>query len=435
MVERRDCHVTRTEIQEATRATLKKDLASNKVQHFWTDGILETGIRYEEVSIPRRKVLLCLAEAFRRYGAAETKVVTKLGETLYGIDASTCETELRDLQRRRIIVARDDGFEFKVPLFREWLIEKGINEIITTFSDLDDFLQRKRAEEAERLKPEEVESVIEKWGFYRGQRVTESSVRRWLSQFGESSDQRLMLKLLSHLQFYTSDLVRGKMKEAHGIVSRSLERRSLGERRKRSDIIVSYVDGPAKSGAHFARLYADENEVYFDNVVEYGRIAKALAEKQGRQALVFVDDFMGTGTAASEYFRRLVADYGRDIQSHIQRSNLRLFFVVVCAFEKAQMKLDGVVEELNLPLQVHICDSLDESARCFSDRSSIFPEPALRERARQIAYLHGARLENHAPLGYGDCQATLVFESNCPNNSLPILWAESKDWRPLFKRV
>jgi len=80
---------------------------------------LETGTRHEEISIRRRKVLLCLAEAFRQDGVAEGTSVIKLGEETYGIDASTFEAELREFQRRRIIVSKDNGYDFKVPLFRE----------------------------------------------------------------------------------------------------------------------------------------------------------------------------------------------------------------------------------------------------------------------------------------------------------------------------
>jgi len=37
-------------------------------------------------------------------------------------------------------------------------------------------------------------------------------------------------------------------------------------------------------------------------------------------------------------------------------------------------------------------------------------------------------------LGYGNSQATVVFEQSCPDNTLPILWAKSRDWKPLFER-
>jgi hypothetical protein len=42
------------------------------------------------------------------------------------------------------------------------------------------------------------------------------------------------------------------------------------------------------------------------------------------------------------------------------------------------------------------------------------------------------------PGGYRDTQLLVVLYSNCPNNSLPILWSEvdgtPRAWEPLFRR-
>jgi hypothetical protein len=35
--------------------------------------------------------------------------------------------------------------------------------------------------------------------------------------------------------------------------------------------------------------------------------------------------------------------------------------------------------------------------------------------------------------GYDNCQLLVAFETNIPNNTLPIFWSE-KNWKPLIKR-
>jgi hypothetical protein len=47
---------------------------------------------------------------------------------------------------------------------------------------------------------------------------------------------------------------------------------------------------------------------------------------------------------------------------------------------------------------------------------------------------YGVNALSEQPLGFGHCEAAVVFESSCPNNTLPILWAASRDWTPLFPR-
>jgi hypothetical protein len=194
------------------------------------------------------------------------------------------------------------------------------------------------------------------------------------------------------------------------------------------------LDSPGKSGGGiYAKLYADENRIYVGNVVERSKIAQVLGERTDLQALVFIDDFIGTGESARKYIKELAEECGQALKD----SELRTYFIAMCGFQDRKADIELTLSQLKLPVNVHICDPLDESAKCFSDSSHAFPDPAERQRARNIAYEHGAQIVRENCLGYGDCQTAVIFEYNCPNNNLPILWAESTDppWRPLFKRL
>ena len=81
-----------------------------------------------------------------------------------------------------------------------------------------------------------------------------------------------------------------------------------------------------------------------------------------------------------------------------------------------------------------ICEPLNESDKCFSDESKIYTNPDDRRNARDICWEKGNYLLYNNPLGFGDCQSIVVFPDTCPNNSLPILWAEKENFKPLFKR-
>src|SRR5262249_37883974 len=137
----------------------------------------------------------------------------------------------------------------------------------------------------------------------------------------------------------------------------------------RSDILVSYLeDSPAKSGSYYAKRYSDENEIYYENIVVRSDLAKRLEGQHGFQALVFVDDFVGTGESAAAYFAKLADECGEMIRG----CGLRVFFVAVAGFQDAKAGLESRLEQLRLPVKVHLCDPLDETARCFNDRSAAF---------------------------------------------------------------
>jgi len=431
MVNRRDRHVTRQEVLEAVKQVLNRDLAGNKFSHFWMDGILEVGSKFEEISIRRRKLLLSFAETYRKYGSAEKSNILKLSQESYGIPVELIENELREFQRRQVLVAKKDVFDCKVPLFRSWLIERGVDEIITSFTDIDGILEQKKREEEIRVKPEEIVSLIAEWTPYKGRILTEDKIRVWLNQFGDNSSQRPMFEILKHVKFYSGDEIRSKMKEAHGIVNRGLVRYIEEGKRKRSDILVSYLDGPGKSGSYYAKLYAEENDILFTNIVEYAKISQSLQQNQELKAIVFIDDFVGSGKSVTDY----VVGFSKEHGEAFINSKIPGFFVAISGFQNASSKIEATIDKLGLNIKLHICDPLDESSRAFSEKSAIFSDEASRLTAKSICFKYGSELVKNNPLGYGDSQATVVFENSCPNNTLPILWAQSKNWIPLFKRL
>jgi hypothetical protein len=432
LVERRDCYVTEREIEEATGQTLRT-VGSNSFQHFWEDGLFDTGTRVEEKSIERRRALVLLAESCdRQKQAQKADILQKAHE--HGLQEHDVEAELKDFARRQVLVAEGNSYRCLVPLFGSWLKERGIRDIITTFADLDMALQHKLEEEEAYVRPEEIIHLLKTKDIrYKGRSLSEERIRAWLNQLSNNSERRLMFQILQHLTFYDRDRIRQRLKEAHGMVTRGLVRRIEEKQRKRGDILVSYLDNLGKSGAHYARLYVEENDIYFENVVERGKLRQVL-EKRSPQALVFIDDFIGTGKSASKYFALLA-----DECSELLLKTRRVFFIAVCGFEEGRAAAERAITELGLSIEVRLCDPLPTSARCFSDTSSTFPDPEQRERAKQIAYRYGLNIVKEMvsdvdPLGYGGCQATLVFEDSCPNNTLPILWAETSTWDALFKR-
>lgn len=432
MVKRRDSHVTCAEIERAKDLSLQT-IESNSFQHFWEDGIVESATRREEISIRRRQVLLCIAETCRRKGVLRKQDVLQ-GQLAKSLQPVLSDTDIREFERRRVLTEKNGIFEFTVPLFGEWLIKKGVREIITTFSDLDANMKQKKEEEETYVDSKEIVDLIDNWGPYKGRRITEDIVRMWLAQFGTNTNQRLMFRILQNLTFYTEDQIRSKMKEAHGIVTRGAVRLLETGKRKRGELLVGYLGAVGKSGAQYARLYADENRVYVDNVVERGSLRRALESRKNLRALIFVDDFMGTGDSASKYLKRVADECAHILR---RRRGLSTFFIAVCGFAAAKKRVEDELRSCGVDVRVHLCDTLDESARCFSESSSVFPDPDERKEAMNVAHQHGVQLVKRDPLGYEDCQATVVFAHSCPNNTLPILWKQSKNppWRALFKRI
>lgn len=429
MVDRRDSHVTEHEINEAY-ATSIDEAKGNSFQHFWTDGIFEPEPKAETVRTERRKFLIALSECISSQG--ETKKGTLLNRAeRAGLNEEEAKRILQAFIAREIIEEIGGLLRCKVPFFAQWLKQQGANEIITTMSTLDAVLEYKKAEQSVAVQSEEIMQVVAKWGNYAGRKVSEDAVRAWLGQFGDNFRQRSMFHILKAIRFYTEDDIRSKMRVANGIVTRGRVWQIESGKRKRDDIFVSYIDGPGKSGARYAKLYADENGVYSDNVIEKGAIEKVLSGLEREAVLVFVDDFVGTGDSVSGYMREMAPI----LWTLEQQRKVSVHFVAVCGFKEGLKEVDNTIQSLGLSVKTNCIDALGDADKCFSETSKVFDSVADRVKAREIAYETGVNLEKNAPLGFGACEAAVVFEDSCPNNCLPILWSRQKNWIPLFRRM
>ncbi|MFL0152769.1 hypothetical protein V2632_15995, partial [Tenacibaculum maritimum] len=56
------------------------------------------------------------------------------------------------------------------------------------------------------------------------------------------------------------------------------------------------------------------------------------------------------------------------------------------------------------------------------------------EDIKNIATKHGKKLNKKEPIGFSNSQSLVSYFHCTPNNTLPIIWSEKKQWNPLFPR-
>ena len=144
---------------------------------------------------------------------------------------------------------------------------------------------------------------------------------------------------------------------------------------------------------------------------------------------MLIDDFAGTG-------RTLVRGMERELNLLRRATREGIQVVVAClvGFADARSEIEAYLSKNKIDAEVYFCDELGSEHSAFSESSSIFSDDTERRDAMETAESTGFKLERRHPLGYGRIAGLVVFPDSCPNNSLPILWAEKGDWRPLFRR-
>ena len=158
------------------------------------DGIAEPDLRREEVSV-QRQGLSSFADCIRSNCRATQNAISNAARA-YGLSDEQVSHELREFERRQIFRWKADVYACKVPRLLKWLVEKGYQEIVSSFVDGSALLNFRLQEERERVKDEELTALCSAWGLYLGREITTELLRVWLNQFKGNGTQRLMFKVL-----------------------------------------------------------------------------------------------------------------------------------------------------------------------------------------------------------------------------------------------
>lgn len=434
-VSSRDASITDLEVSNAAHTFVTETAQSTAFQHFWDDGILGTGGETDSLVRTRKIILWSLIDCWKTSSSDDDSVSIALRKFSEWTDATNGMAELRNYVRRRVLRERESGYECRVKLFEDWLIYKGNSDILMDFPDPEAVRIVLEQNKEYEVNAEEIIGLVEKWGPYQGQQITSTDVVAWLRQFGSVRDQRLMFKLLQNIRFYTQWQIQQKLTEAHQSVTLSGLVTIVPGRSNtsRSDILVSHLGSLGQSGIEFARLYAQSNRINRkDNVISGvpTLLGQKLEKNSKVQAVVFVDDFVGTGGSLMHWVSELNGPNYRTLRD----KNLKTVIIVITGFVDSLDSIEEGLVSINENNRLYIIDQLDDTDRAFSSTSPIWDTDAERVEAKGIAISCGERLEAKIPLGFGDSEALVVFPNNCPNNSLPILWKKTEKWRPLFER-
>ena len=253
------------------------------------------------------------------------------------------------------------------------------------------------------------------------------------------SQQRMLFKLLCNLRFFGEAEVREGLRVLHDkIRSRMNVPITKSKAQRRKDLWVTYVDGPGKSGAQIAALYAEGNLISTTCIKEMSEIDSILRKKKampvGISTIVIVDDFVGSGDSLSTGISGFYSRNGEAILD----SKVSVFLVVVCATAEGEDKVRVSLSELDKKADMVVFETLDARHYAFAEGCSIWDDKSELSAAADLCQRLGVKLDKTRPLGYGGAGLLVVFSRNCPNNTLPIIHSSGRgenNWCPMFERV
>lgn len=133
-------------------------------------------------------------------------------------------------------------------------------------------------------------------------------------------------------------------------------------------------------------------------------------------SLVLVNDFIGTGSEVCEAWNDIFQELAVGI------GNVYLLVAIACRDGRVRVTADTDVRVVS-------GQELTDTDRLFEPAC-----PHFTAREKETILNYATRADRKRPKGFGDLGLVVVFQHRCPNNSVAILHAQSKNWTPLFPR-
>lgn len=263
----------------------------------------------------------------------------------------------------------------------------------------------KRATRIELTYREDLTLAVERFADHED--MSEPRMLRWLEQFPDA-DLPLAVRVIRAVRYYNRLNLRTMTRQLFTIASETM--------RERGYTRVAFVAvGEAWSGSGVvARMLRECIRGTPHRLISMLDLSRA--EPANLDAVVFVDDFSGTGQTLETWWQ--------NVEPLVRPTGAAVFVGLLVLNELARNR----VEQLGNVLAV---EELDGTQNVLCPENGLFSAP---EKTRIEEHCRNTGCGTKYQRGFGGCGLLLAFRHGCPNNSLPVLWYSGNTWRPLFNR-
>jgi hypothetical protein len=262
--------------------------------------------------------------------------------------------------------------------------------------------------------------------------------RAWMDNF-ETSDRHIAARLLDRFTFYNSKLTNRLLMAAFDSIGDGMPK---GPRAPdRSTLLTSVpsavwtpvqgeIPNPTDSGNLLCRLARQELGVSQASIVDND---VALARAQSGNAVIFVDDFVGSGQQFLTTWQR--NRNGNSFATVNAKSPFTAIYVTLVATSAGIKNIHHTVPSVAV-CATHV---LELKSTVYSNSGTV-PEITafLAKYAPRLtpSEPHIAKHPRFVQFGFGELGLMFGFEHSIPDSTLPIFWAPGNtSWEPLIERT
>ena len=266
-------------------------------------------------------------------------------------------------------------------------------------------------------------------------RISKKDIEDWIGNFKpqEKIDVRKMaIDLLLGLIYYNESEIRYLCNHAFSEFKRQKIKEYLKNGFKIKDAENSFTQSISK--INFIGKNGDSSAFFAYHLrqvrgLQQGNFINSIDEiKSDADTLIMIDDFIGTGDTIIKFNDSL-----KETGIFQKKPDLKIYYLSLIMTE---VGLENI-RSFDPDIKMIYSELINKEYKVFSEGTHILPEYSDDERkiAKEVCRKIGDFLETELyDLGYKKSELLIGLHHNIPNNTLPIIWSNNKDWFPIFPR-
>jgi len=427
----------RTLAQAADVASAAERLAATETQshfmHLWSDdpeGLDAASPKAIRSSAVLRAIARCSATPGALVDRDEVIAVSQ--QWIPGSTVELLHEACSSLVRRGVVYETDGGqLRLRIPVVGAWLQGAGGRHLDEVYRESS------LARPASKVVTASDYRSLARNLSYQARPISTLDLQGWVEQLADPTHQYLAFQLLRRA-CSSGFLSQHRMQtEVVPRLTQNLRDGPLNGRERRSPnnyltgVLVLDHGAAGSSAPALARQMLSSLRIAKAAMASPEEIAARVAKEHPSLILV-LDDFAGSGRQLSGVVATLTEELREAHPGWQDETTIAVGIGVVPG-------ADAIEAFSALPCEVAVGITLGPEVRAFDEEAQIFDTDADRLAAKDLMAAIGRGLNARPPLGFKDQGLLVVFESNCPNNSLPALWKNGdysgRPWLPLFERL
>ncbi len=227
-------------------------------------------------------------------------------------------------------------------------------------------------------------------------------VSDWFKNFREEADCHLALKLLKALEYHNEDSFNELLKDRQKEVVRYLLDNDLDDQRIWFALPSDLADSAVRHAHPLSKVWKLPNERF----VSFDQIHAMLGSKLGQgDTLILFNDTHGSG-------KQFMSEVWPQVQPLVGKVGAVMIVGAAIAVEALEVFKKQALGAHIIPN--HAMPTV-KNMQGFTNADVV----RLTELGRRVC--------GKFPLGFGDCGLLLAYHFQCPNNSLPLIWADGEN--------